>query len=365
MSASYSNKLPTNVLTTSQSVGWIFCCCSSPACIYSVEPELEHVCRLCQQIMDASSMDGVQLCQAKLLALDVVSQIEAASSDATGMRERASAPYRLIQQIVDAESIEAVHLCQAKILALDVAALSSRCVAVTAASSKSRPPSVRQPPRVPLPAEPPQNSGAATAARTTRLKPTPKITAAVRCQASSSSGSSSHATGTAWYPRVRLEPISTAVHPKRTAKPAKPAVSPAEPAVPPKSRPSRPAEPTEPPKRWSAKPTPPAGEPGKAPTQPLNPPTRLHMKKQALNLMEPEKKEELRNIAVEWEQYEDEVLEGMLKDQLRTFHAKHDETNAATMTHQSRKRPREQQQETPYRFWTGRKSSKQRGGISI
>ena len=83
MSASYSNRLPTNVLTTSQSVGWIFCCCSSPACIYSVEPELEHVCRLCQQIMDASSMDGVHLCQAKLLALDVVSQIEAASSDAT------------------------------------------------------------------------------------------------------------------------------------------------------------------------------------------------------------------------------------------------------------------------------------------
>ena len=60
------------------------------------------------------------------------------------------------------------------------------------------------------------------------------------------------------------------------------------------------------------------------------------MKKQALNLMEPEKKEELRNIAVEWEQYEDEVLEEMLKEQLRTFHAKHAETNAETMTHQSR-----------------------------
>ena len=53
-------------------------------------------------------------------------------------------------------------------------------------------------------------------------------------------------------------------------------------------------------------------------------------------------------MAVEWEQYEDEVLEGMLKDQLRTFHAKHDETNTATMTHQSRKRPREQQQEKKY-----------------
>ena len=242
---------------------------------------------------------------------------------------------RLLQEVVDAQTMEAVDLARAKILSLDLLAHSQRALVgplaanassaaaptLTASSPVAAPPTkleddaeqnlsvlwsqnqqVLETTSKSQPSIPP--------AKLKRLKPSAKTSASSKSDAASSAATltSSAATQAASsYARLRIQAIKAKTKAKAKARPKLTASA--------KPRPPKEPEPKQMPKR----PSEPAG-----PQQPKTAPTVLQTHA-----------EELQRLAQQWEEYDDKPLESMLEEQLSLYHANNPQTCAVTMTHKN------------------------------
>ena len=245
---------------------------------------------------------------------------------------------RLLQEVVDAQTMEAVDLARAKILSLDLLAHSQRAlegppVVLAANASSAAAPTLAASSPV---AAPPtkleddeeqnlsvlwsqnqqvlettsKSQPSIPPAKLKRLKPSAKTSASSKSDAASSAATltSSAATQAASsYARLRIQAIKAKTKAKAKARPKLTASA--------KPRPPKEPEPKQMPKR----PSEPAG-----PQQPKTAPTILQTHAQ-----------ELQRLAQQWEEYDDKPLESMLEEQLSLYHANNPQTCAVTMTHKN------------------------------